>query len=129
MDPQRSRQLLFSSPASRAGSAFARSIPGLGIFPWEMAARVSCNRRREAAGRILYYHRVNDENDPFFPAISTELFEQEMRYIAGHYKVASMTELLDRLEGGSPEPVVAITFDDGYRDNYQNAFPIFSATV
>jgi peptidoglycan/xylan/chitin deacetylase (PgdA/CDA1 family)/CelD/BcsL family acetyltransferase involved in cellulose biosynthesis len=86
--------------------------------------KVSWNRRREAVGRILYYHRVNDDNDPFFPAISTELFDQEMRYVSRHYKVVGMSELLDRLEGGSPEPVVAITFDDGYRDNYQNAYPI-----
>ncbi len=86
--------------------------------------RVSFNRRREAAGRILYYHRVNDDNDPYFPAISTRLFEQEMRYLARHYKVVSLAGLLDCLAEGSPEPVVAITFDDGYQDNHQYAFPI-----
>ena len=94
-------------------------------FQVSMSSRgVSWNRRKEAVGRILYYHRVNDDNDPFFPAISTKLFEQEMRFIARHYKVVSLGALLNCLEGGSPEPVVAITFDDGYRDNYQNAFPI-----
>jgi peptidoglycan/xylan/chitin deacetylase (PgdA/CDA1 family) len=72
----------------------------------------------------LYYHRVNDEQDPFFPAISTSLFEQEMRYVAKHHKVVSVSELLDRLQGGATEPVLAITFDDGYQDNYRNAFPI-----
>ena len=86
--------------------------------------RLSWSRRREPMGRILYYHRVNDDNDPFFPAISTRLFEQEMRYVARHYKVVSLAELVDRLEGWSSESVVAITFDDGYRDNYLNAFPV-----
>jgi peptidoglycan/xylan/chitin deacetylase (PgdA/CDA1 family)/CelD/BcsL family acetyltransferase involved in cellulose biosynthesis len=86
--------------------------------------RISWNRRSEPAARILYYHRVNDERDPFFPAISTKLFEQEMQFVARHYQVVCLGELLERLEGGSPEPVVAITFDDGYQDNYHNAFPI-----
>jgi peptidoglycan/xylan/chitin deacetylase (PgdA/CDA1 family)/CelD/BcsL family acetyltransferase involved in cellulose biosynthesis len=82
------------------------------------------NRRREACARILYYHRVNDERDPFFPAISTELFEQEMRYIAQHYHVVPLGDLLKHLEDGSSEPVMAITFDDGYQDNYHSALPI-----
>jgi peptidoglycan/xylan/chitin deacetylase (PgdA/CDA1 family) len=67
---------------------------------------------------------VNDDRDPFFPAISSSLFAQEMRHLARHYKVVSMPNLVKHLEGGPPEPVLAITFDDGYRDNYENAFPI-----
>jgi peptidoglycan/xylan/chitin deacetylase (PgdA/CDA1 family)/CelD/BcsL family acetyltransferase involved in cellulose biosynthesis len=86
--------------------------------------KVSWDKRREATGRILYYHRVNDDGDRFFPAISTELFEQQMRFVARHYQVVSLAELQNRLEDGSPQPVMAITFDDGYQDNYHNAFPI-----
>jgi peptidoglycan/xylan/chitin deacetylase (PgdA/CDA1 family)/CelD/BcsL family acetyltransferase involved in cellulose biosynthesis len=86
--------------------------------------RISLARRTQPSGRILYYHRVNDDRDPFFPAISTSLFEQEMRHLARHYKVVAMPELLKHLKDGPPETVVAITFDDGYRDNYENAFPI-----
>ena len=67
---------------------------------------------------------MNDDGDPFFPAISTALFEQEMRYLAKHYKVVSLSDLLTRLEDGSPERTLAITFDDGYLDNYENAFPV-----
>jgi peptidoglycan/xylan/chitin deacetylase (PgdA/CDA1 family) len=82
------------------------------------------SRRKEPSGRILYYHRVNDEDDPFFNAISTELFDQEMRFVARHYKVVSLGELLRHLESDSTETVVAVTFDDGYQDNYLNAFPV-----
>jgi len=85
---------------------------------------LSLARRTQPAARILYYHRVNDDRDPFFPSISTSLFEQEMRHLARHYKVVAMPELIGHLESGSPETVVAITFDDGYRDNYENAFPV-----
>jgi len=87
-------------------------------------SKLSLTRRRQPSARILYYHRVNDDADAFFPAISTRLFEQEMRHLARHYKVVPMPELIRHLEDGPPETVVAITFDDGYRDNYENAFPI-----
>src|SRR5439155_7178200 len=70
------------------------------------------------------YHRINDEHDPFLPAVSTELFERQMRIMAERHKVVSLHELLDRLEGDAPETLLAITFDDGYQDNYRNAFPI-----
>jgi peptidoglycan/xylan/chitin deacetylase (PgdA/CDA1 family) len=95
------------------------SIPHNGHWP-----PISWGRRIEPSARILYYHRVNDENDPFSPSMATALFAQQMRFVARHYKVVSLTEALDRLEARVPENVLAITFDDGYQDNYTNAFPI-----
>jgi peptidoglycan/xylan/chitin deacetylase (PgdA/CDA1 family)/CelD/BcsL family acetyltransferase involved in cellulose biosynthesis len=85
---------------------------------------LSIVRKTNASARILYYHRVNDENDPFFPATPTRLFEQEMRFIARHYKVVSLGSLLNSLSCADPEDVIAITFDDGYGDNYYNALPV-----
>ncbi|HXE04750.1 MAG TPA: GNAT family N-acetyltransferase [Bryobacteraceae bacterium] len=82
------------------------------------------SRRQEATGRILYYHRVNDDNDPFFPAMSTQVFDRLMQVVSRNYTVVSLTEMLQRFEDGSPEQLMAITFDDGYRDNYQQALPI-----
>jgi peptidoglycan/xylan/chitin deacetylase (PgdA/CDA1 family) len=86
--------------------------------------KLSLDKRKLPGARILYYHRVNNAHDPFFPAISTDLFEAEMRFVSKHYRVVSLAELVERLGGHDTEPVLAITFDDGYRDNYQNAFPI-----
>jgi peptidoglycan/xylan/chitin deacetylase (PgdA/CDA1 family)/CelD/BcsL family acetyltransferase involved in cellulose biosynthesis len=106
---------------------FARSIRSryqIAVAPNGKWPKFSWGRRMETAGRILYFHRVNNENDPFFPAMRTELFEQEMRFVAEHYEVVSLAELLDHLEEGRPETLISITFDDGYADNYQNAFPV-----
>jgi peptidoglycan/xylan/chitin deacetylase (PgdA/CDA1 family) len=87
--------------------------------------RFCIRRRNQPCARILYYHRVNDEQDPFFEATPTSVFENQMRYIARHYRVLSLGEIVRRLEcGGPPEMLVGITFDDGYLDNYQNALPI-----
>ena len=86
---------------------------------------LSLEKRTAPSARICcYYHRVNDDDDPFFPAIRASLFEAEMRLVSKHYRVVSLTELVERLAEGSVEPVLAITFDDGYRDNYDVAFPI-----
>lgn len=86
--------------------------------------RISIEKRTGPSARILYYHRVNDENDPFFPATPTALFEQEMRFLKRHYTVVTLADLVATLSGGTTQPVVAITFDDGYADNYEHAFPI-----
>jgi peptidoglycan/xylan/chitin deacetylase (PgdA/CDA1 family) len=85
---------------------------------------LALTRRREPAGRILYYHRVNNDRDPFFPSMPVEVFERQMRFVARRYRVVSLERLIEHLESGSPGTLVAITFDDGYRDNYENAFPI-----
>src|SRR5689334_20146088 len=85
---------------------------------------LNLRKRDHATARILYYHRVNDDNDPFSPAISTALFEAEMRFLRRCHRVVSLDELMRRLSEGPADPVLAITFDDGYQDNYKNAFPI-----
>jgi peptidoglycan/xylan/chitin deacetylase (PgdA/CDA1 family)/CelD/BcsL family acetyltransferase involved in cellulose biosynthesis len=91
----------------------------------EAGGKVSWKRRNRSSARILYYHRVNDIQDPFSDAISTRLFEEHIRYLARNYKVVRMSEIVRHLEeGDSREVLVGITFDDGYADNYQNAFPI-----
>ena len=82
-------------------------------------------RRRNPVAQILVYHRVNDEDDPIFPGVPTKIFAQQMEYLAEHYSVCALTELVQRLECGDlPANAVTITFDDGYRDNYTKAFPI-----
>jgi len=97
----------------------------LRLSPNGMLPRISLQARLEPSARILYFHRVNDEGDPFIGSISGALFEQQMKYVARYYRVVTLAEVTKRLtQGGPPEPVVAITFDDGYKDNYLNAFPI-----
>jgi len=77
--------------------------------------------------RILNYHRVNDFNDPFtIDSVSATDFNDQMRYVAAHYHVLSLDDIYDRITHHSPLPAqcLAITFDDGYADNYTFAWPI-----
>lgn len=75
---------------------------------------------------ILSYHRVVD--DYFRPqmAVPPAVFEQQMNFIRENFKVISLDEALPFLRGETPlkEDAVVLTFDDGYRDNYTQAFPV-----
>lgn len=83
--------------------------------------------RREPAFSVFTYHRVNDNRDPFFPALPTQMFERQMQYVARHYVVLPVEDLVERMTRGSvPRNAVAITFDDGYRDNLTHAAPILA---
>ncbi len=71
---------------------------------------------------IFLYHRVNDTHRDSV-TIGVQQFADHMRYLADHYEVVRLDEIL---EGGraSDGPRIAITFDDGYLDNYNYAAPI-----
>ncbi len=74
---------------------------------------------------VLNYHKVDDSFNSL--AIPPKLFEQQMEYLDSQgYHTISPDELYQGLAGEAdlpPNPVL-ITFDDGYVDNYTNAYPI-----
>jgi peptidoglycan/xylan/chitin deacetylase (PgdA/CDA1 family) len=75
--------------------------------------------------QILTYHKVSLDTHPFFGPTHPVVFEQQMQFLAQYYRVLPLSDLVARSQHGDiPERAVAITFDDGYRDNYEFAFPI-----
>jgi peptidoglycan/xylan/chitin deacetylase (PgdA/CDA1 family) len=80
---------------------------------------------------VLMYHRVlPDQRCPGYhlPSLAMPLsaFRAQMRYLAVHCRVVTVTqglELLGRNVDHRPA-LVSITFDDGYADNYAIAAPI-----
>jgi len=82
---------------------------------------------KPASVKILCYHRINDDHfDPLCMNIKVRVFEEMVRYLKKKYNIISLEKAVDLLKnkGDMPENTVVITFDDGYRDNYINAFPI-----
>lgn len=75
---------------------------------------------------VLNYHMVDDETDSRL-AVGTKEFRDQMAYLAWRgYTSITPIELLEHLKKGTPLPEkpILITFDDGYRNNFTNAFPI-----
>jgi len=105
---------------SRAGDRWRlrRGANGEPAFPYVA-------RRRDPSFQVFTYHRVNDGNARFFPGVPVERFRRQMEVLSRHATVLSLGELVTRAREGSLEPrCAAVTFDDGYRDNYERAFPI-----
>lgn len=80
------------------------------------------NGSEPSGATLLIYHRVgggtSDELD--LPAAQ---FERQLDVLAGH-DVVSLDTALDRLDAGDSSPSVVLTFDDGFEDVYQNAWPL-----
>ncbi len=78
--------------------------------------------------RVLMYHKVNDlpGNRMSMP---TGLFDEQMAQLQElGYRVVSLEDVLAYYVDGEPLPdgAVLITFDDGYRDNLENAAPVLA---
>jgi peptidoglycan/xylan/chitin deacetylase (PgdA/CDA1 family) len=86
--------------------------------------------------RVLMYHRIDDTLDSDILCVTPFEFSLQMTWLKEEgFNVLDSQTALEKLEDGTlPEKSVMITFDDGYEDNYKNAFPIlsshgFSATI
>lgn len=97
-----------------------------------LAAGLASNRLT-----VLTYHRIRADGpsdphlfdeDVFGPTQSC--FEQQMRWLKQNTTVLSEQELLmlvDKPRSNGTDHYTAVTFDDGYRDNFDLAYPVLRA--
>jgi len=89
-----------------------------GALSWHRA------RHEHRRAIVLGYHRVNDEGDPFFPALPRKVFGDQLDYLAAHYRVQPLEDVVAWLAAGAEGPPRAsITIDDGYPDTLEVALP------
>lgn len=75
--------------------------------------------------RILMYHSINDEVGDNHPdlVVTPHNFEAQLNYLKKHhYQFMTMSELVKA--GADTSSSVALTFDDGFQDNYIHMFPL-----
>ena len=75
---------------------------------------------------ILYGHRVKDDAEGYLTGLCPLWFAEQIEYITRHYEVISLVDLAKCFEKCQipPKNSVVLTFDDGFRDNFDHAFPI-----
>ncbi len=86
---------------------------------------------------IMMYHHVSHADPKRQDTVSPERFDWHMAYLKKHhFNVLPLNTLVQIIKQGKPLPrkSVVITFDDGYEDNFQYAFPAlkkydFPATI
>ncbi len=86
---------------------------------------------------IMMYHRVSLADESPMNTVSPKNFTKQMDFLRRNgYQVITVDDLIQGTKARKrfPHKTVVITFDDGYEDNYKNAFPVlkehhFSAAI
>lgn len=78
------------------------------------------------------YHRILPANDPRYSLeqpgmiVHPDTFEKHLTWIKDYFSIVDLNDWTKRIANNEPVPnkACAITFDDGWKDNYQYAFPV-----
>jgi peptidoglycan/xylan/chitin deacetylase (PgdA/CDA1 family) len=104
-------------------------------FPVEaLAGQFGQHRRQAGEARlwIMMYHRILPKNDPRYALeepgmiVEPETFRMHLQQLRKEFTLMPLNEWVKRSKAGQalPPKSCAITFDDGWLDNYQYALPI-----
>ncbi|MBA2113085.1 polysaccharide deacetylase family protein [Bremerella alba] len=90
-------------------------------WPWRARFRKVRARVGLAPVMVLFYHRVADQNLSDW-TITNDGFRRHLDWLQANLEVVSLAEAQRRIAlRYNPRPCVAITFDDGYGDNSEQA--------
>ena len=77
---------------------------------------------------ILSYHQIVEtfQYGPDWCCLTLHKFSEQMKYLSKHFEVVALSDGITSLKNkqNKGKPLAAITFDDGFQNNYQYAFPI-----
>lgn len=76
---------------------------------------------------ILFYHRFKKDNDDTFPdKLYVKYFKRQMLHLKRWYNVITLDKLVENTKNREDfsYPSVVVTIDDGFKDNYDLAYPI-----
>lgn len=77
------------------------------------------------AAVVVAFHRVTDAPDSDSLSVGARTLERYCRFFNRYFRVVPLGDLVDKLARGvCLNRELAITFDDGYLDNFENAMPV-----
>jgi peptidoglycan/xylan/chitin deacetylase (PgdA/CDA1 family) len=80
---------------------------------------------------IVMYHGVVRAPLPVsdWCFLEEDIFRQQIEYLSRNFRVLHLSDALKLLRQGAVEkPTAVVTFDDGYRNNFDVAFPVLKAS-
>ena len=130
--PTASRTLTASRTATQTASATPSRTPTAAPSPTSTPGPTPDGVVRTLTVPILMYHYASQpppDADVYRRdlSVSPVQFESHLKYLADNgYRTITLDDLLYALAHGRELPArpVILTFDDGYADNYTNAFPL-----
>ncbi|MEW6244072.1 MAG: polysaccharide deacetylase family protein [Bacillota bacterium] len=91
-------------------------------FLKKVVSRLSMPGLKYNTTPVLGYHSVHPDH-PL--AVRPDMFRERIRFLKENFEVISLAEYVRRkLTGELTEGTAAVTFDDGYEDNYRYAYPV-----
>lgn len=106
-------------------SAYAKAV----FFSGAISRKLAKNNRSDTF-LILMYHRITHPEKTIQSGmyVTPDTFERHLQYLNERFTVLSLKELLailtDKKDSCFEKPVCVITFDDGWKDFYDYAFPL-----
>lgn len=82
-------------------------------------------RIRQTRAIILMYHQVCERrDDPWDLAVHPDHFDAQLSYLKRNFEVVPVSDLVNGIAERKMRKMVAISFDDGFKDNCINAAPL-----
>src|SRR5690348_402265 len=93
-------------------------------FDYETGSR-KLRPSQSAKYLILAYHRIGTGGVPIYSQLPQAAFRRQMEYLRRNYRVISLHQMIQELEDPPRRGLsVTVTFDDGYRGTFTEAFPV-----
>lgn len=103
---------------------------GVKALSYNLRLHLASRPMRERHAAILFYHKVQRRPVGIWgePVLDVRQFERHVAFLAREYRPVLLSELVAGLSGRARLPLkaVALTFDDGYRNNLYLVAPILS---
>ncbi len=99
-------------------------------------AALYIKRKSKKKALVLSYHRVvpgkEIDESRMMPGmyLSSEAFQEEIEWLRHRFDLVPLEAIIKKVRTGLPweRPLCAVTFDDGWKDVYEHAFPVLKRT-